>query len=215
MPTNKNAQLRYQILDRCFSDFLHKYTIDDLIDKVNEVLMDISGSQVSIRQIREDIKYMKDRVTYNAPIEAYPYEGRKCYYRYSDKNFSIFNNELSTEEVTSLRSTIDILSRFRGIPTNAWLEDVISTITNLAADMEDDVDMILALFRMGNQRIMPILRNDLKQRDIVALLSAIIAQEQRDELAPINWNMVLEEMWSQMTDDQKDSMLGKSNLGLN
>lgn len=101
MPTNKNAQLRYQILDRCFSDFLHKYTIDDLIDKVNEVLMDISGSQVSIRQIREDIKYMKDRVTYNAPIEAYPYEGRKCYYRYSDKNFSIFNNELSTEEVTS------------------------------------------------------------------------------------------------------------------
>lgn len=44
MPTNKNAQLRYQILDRCFSDFLHKYTIDDLIDKVNEGLMDISGS---------------------------------------------------------------------------------------------------------------------------------------------------------------------------
>ena len=128
MPTNKNAQLRYQILDRCFSDFLHKYTIDDLIDKVNEALMDISGSQVSIRQIREDIKYMKDRVTYNAPIEAYPYEGRKCYYRYSDKNFSIFNKELSTEEVTSLRSTIDILSRFRGIPTNAWLEDVISNL---------------------------------------------------------------------------------------
>ena len=25
MPTNKNAQLRYQILDRCFSDFHHKY----------------------------------------------------------------------------------------------------------------------------------------------------------------------------------------------
>ena len=101
------------------------------------------------------------------------------------------------------------------IKSTQKLEDIISTITNLAADMEDDVDMILALFRMGNQRIMPILRNDLKERDIVALLSAIIAQEQRDELAPINWNMVLEEIWSQMTDDQKDRMLGKSNLGLN
>ena len=101
------------------------------------------------------------------------------------------------------------------IKSTKKLEDVISTITNLAADMEDDVDMILALFRMGNQRIMPILRNDLRQRDIVALLSAIIAQEQRDELAPINWSMVLEEMWSQMTDGQKDRMLGKSNLGLN
>lgn len=128
MPTNKNAQLRYQILDRCFSDFLHKYTIDDLIDKVNEVLMDISWSQVSIRQIHEDIKFMRDRVTYNAPIKTFPYDGSKCYYRYSDRNFSISNNELSTEEVTSLRSTIDILSRFRGVPSNAWLEDVISSL---------------------------------------------------------------------------------------
>ena len=128
MPTNKNAQLRYQILDRCFSDYHHKYTIEDLIDKVNEALLDLCGTQISIRQIREDIKYMRDRVTYNAPIEAYPFDGRKSYYRYSDPTFSIFNNELSTEEVASLRSTIDILSRFRGVPNNAWLEDVISNL---------------------------------------------------------------------------------------
>ena len=96
MPTNKNAQLRYQILDRCFSDCHHKYTIDDLIEKVNEALFDLCGTQISIRQIREDIKYMRDRVTYNAPIEAYPFDGRKSYYRYSDPTFSIFNNELST-----------------------------------------------------------------------------------------------------------------------
>ncbi|WP_254795145.1 hypothetical protein [Xylanibacter ruminicola] len=72
MPTNKNAQLRYQVLDRCFSDFTHKYSIDDLIDKVNDVLYDLNGTEVSIRQIRDDIKYMRDRVTYNAPIKAYP-----------------------------------------------------------------------------------------------------------------------------------------------
>ena len=128
MPTNTNAQLRYQILDRCFSDFHRKYFIEDLMDKVNDALMDLYGTQISIRQIREDIKYMKDRVTYNAPIEVYPCEGRKCYYRYSDKSFSIFNNELSVEEVASLRSTIDILGRFRGVPANAWLEDVISNL---------------------------------------------------------------------------------------
>ncbi len=128
MPTNKNAQLRYQILDRCFSDFHHKYFIEDLIDKVNEVLRDLYGTEVSKRQIREDIKYLRDRVTYNAPIEAYPYDGRKSYYRYSDPAFTIFNNELSAEEIKSLRSTIDILSRFRGVPSNAWLEDVISNL---------------------------------------------------------------------------------------
>ena len=71
---------------------------------------------------------MRDRVTYNAPIVAYQYDGRKCYYRYEDMNFSIFNNELSTEEVEKLRSTIDMLSRYRGIPSHAWLEEVISNL---------------------------------------------------------------------------------------
>ena len=128
MSTNKNALLRYQILDRCFSDFKRKYEIQDLVDAVNEVLYDMYGSEVSVRQIRDDIKYMRDRVTYNAPIEAVPYDGKKCYYRYEDKNFSIFNNELSTEEVTTLRSTIEMLSRFRDGSRNAWLEEVISNL---------------------------------------------------------------------------------------
>ncbi len=32
MPVNKNAQFRYQILDRCFSDFRHKYDFDTLLE---------------------------------------------------------------------------------------------------------------------------------------------------------------------------------------
>ena len=128
MPVNKNALLRYQILDRCFSDFHRKYEIDDLLDKVNEALYDLYGTEVGLRQIRDDIKYMRDRVTYNAPIKAYQYEGKKCYYRYEDRDFSIFNNELSAEEVSSLRSTIDMLARFRDGSKNAWLEEVISNL---------------------------------------------------------------------------------------
>ena len=38
MPSNKNAQFRYQILDRCFSDFRHKYEFTELLDKVNDYL---------------------------------------------------------------------------------------------------------------------------------------------------------------------------------
>lgn len=128
MPTNKNALLRYQVLDRCFSDFHKKYEIDDLLDKVNEALYDLYGTEVSIRQIRDDIKYMRDRVTYNAPIVAYPYDGKKCFYRYEDRNFSIFNNELSTQEISTLRSTIEMLSKFRDGSKNAWLEEVISNL---------------------------------------------------------------------------------------
>ena len=142
MPINKNALLRYQILDRCFSDRHRYYEIKDLVDKVNEVFLDLYGTTVSLRQIRADITYMRDRVTYNAPIVAYQYDGRKCYYRYEDMNFRIFNNELSTEEVEKLRSTIDMLGRYRGIPSHAWLEEVISNLEyrfGIKANSEDVV----------------------------------------------------------------------------
>lgn len=129
MPTNKNAQLRYKVLDRCFSNFKHKYTIDELVDEVNESLSDLTGQVISLRQIRDDIKYMRDRVSYNAPIKAYPFgSGRQCYYRYEDPNYSIFDNELSVNEVKELRSTIEMLGKYRGTPTNAWLEEVISNL---------------------------------------------------------------------------------------
>ena len=88
MPTNKNALLRYQILDRCFSNRHRKYTIEDLVDAVNEALYDMYGSEVSVRQIRDDIKYMRDRVSYDAPIEAIPFDGKRCYYRYTDPDYA-------------------------------------------------------------------------------------------------------------------------------
>lgn len=129
MPTNKNAQLRYKLLDQCFSDFKHKYTIDELVDKVNENLSDLTGKEISLRQIRDDIKYMRDRVSYNAPIKAYPFgSGRQCYYRYEDPDFSIFDNELSVDELKELRSIIEMLGKYRGTPANAWLEEVISNL---------------------------------------------------------------------------------------
>jgi predicted DNA-binding transcriptional regulator YafY len=71
---------------------------------------------------------MRDSVSYNAPIKAIPYDGKKCCYAYSDSHFSIFKNELSVEEVENLRSTIEMLGRYRGLPDNAWLENVISNL---------------------------------------------------------------------------------------
>ena len=38
MPTNKNAQLRYQVLDRCLSNWSRRYYIEDLVEACNEAL---------------------------------------------------------------------------------------------------------------------------------------------------------------------------------
>ncbi len=123
MPVNKNAYLRYQILDQCFSNKHRKFSFDELVDFVSEKL----GYNISPRQIRDDIANLRIG-PYYAPIEATRYDGKKCFYHYTDSDFSIFKNELTTEELTNLRSTIEMLNRYRGIPANAWLEEVISNL---------------------------------------------------------------------------------------
>lgn len=123
MPVNKNAYLRYQILDQCFSNKHRKFSFDELVDFVSDKL----GYNISPRQIREDIANLRIG-PYYAPIEATRYDGKKCFYHYADSDFSIFKNELTTEELTNLRSTIEMLNRYRGIPANAWLEEVISNL---------------------------------------------------------------------------------------
>ena len=122
MPTNKNALLRYQILDRCFSSKV-RYSLD----KLQGVLEEKLGYSVSERTIRYDIENMRNS-PYDAPIEATPYDGKKCYYHYSDPEFSIFNVGLTYEELDKLLSTIQMLNRFRDTPANAWLGEVINKL---------------------------------------------------------------------------------------
>ena len=87
---------KYEINKLCRQTRTHSFVIQFWIDalaisdiniqlmtswrEVNEKLYDLSGTEVSLRQIREDIKFMRDSAGYNVPIEAYPLEGRKCYY---------------------------------------------------------------------------------------------------------------------------------------
>ena len=37
MPKSKNAEYRFQILDRCFSDFSHKYLFEDIYEFAGEI----------------------------------------------------------------------------------------------------------------------------------------------------------------------------------
>ena len=69
MPVNKNAQLRYRILDRCLKDWSRYYTIFDLQKAVNETFVDMYGKSVSIYTIRKDIEDMKERMGFDAPIK--------------------------------------------------------------------------------------------------------------------------------------------------
>ena len=129
MSTNKNATIRYQALDRCFRDFYHRYFLKDLIRACEVALNDYNGvnNGVSRRQIFDDIKYMESEAGWNIPLYRMR-EGKAVYYRYANKDFSINRQPLTEEEAQQLETAILTLKRFKGIPCNAWIEEVVSKL---------------------------------------------------------------------------------------
>ncbi len=125
MATNKNAVLRYNTLDKCFSNFGRQYFFDDLLEKVNETLLEFNPESTGIktRQLREDIKFMKSEAGYSAPIEVYN-DSIKPYYRYEEKGFSINNSPLNETEAQYLKSAISVLQRFEGVPQFEWINEI-------------------------------------------------------------------------------------------
>ena len=125
MSANKNAQLRYRILDRCLKDFSRMYGIDDLTDAVNESFLDLYGTAISTRTIRKDLSDLQDRMSFNAPIRMYRNTDNSCYYRYAAPDFELFSDNIDDEEVEQL---IMLFDKFRGIPSMGWVEETIARL---------------------------------------------------------------------------------------
>lgn len=124
MAVNKNALIRYKVLDRCFSNPGKKYFIEDLLTECNKQLLEIDPNSRGIqkRQLFEDIKYMESAEGWSAEIEKITF-GKRKYYRYADKNFSINNQPLNAAEIEQLHSAMDIISRFKGMPQFEWINE--------------------------------------------------------------------------------------------
>ena len=120
MAQGKNAYIRYKVLDRCFRDGRKRYYIEDLVDACNKELSGYDGSSVSDRTIREDISFMQRQAGGGVPLVK-KYDGHKVYYMYSDRNFSITEHPMSQSEAEMLSDTIQMLSRFKGLPNYEWL----------------------------------------------------------------------------------------------
>lgn len=125
MPTNKHASIRYQTLDKCFSNFGRRFFIEDLVDACCDALYEFEGIKdgVKKRQVQDDIRYMKSEQGWDIPLETHK-EGKRTYYRYENKNFSINSRGLNTTEIEQLTDTLAILSRFRGIPQFEWIQEM-------------------------------------------------------------------------------------------
>lgn len=125
MATNKNALIRYKVLDRCFRNPGKRYFINDLISECEKVLLEIDpdSNGISRRQIFDDIQFMESKEGWSIDLHKLR-NGKKVYYRYADMTFSINNMPLNELEINQLKSAMDILSQFKGMPQFEWVNEM-------------------------------------------------------------------------------------------
>ncbi len=126
MATNKHATIRYHALDQCFSNPGRNYFIEDLINACNNAIYEYTGIPEGIkrRQVFDDIKFMESEQGWSIPLEKIR-DGKRVYYRYSDKKYSIKKQTINESEANQLKETLSILSRFKGMPQFDWMEEML------------------------------------------------------------------------------------------
>jgi predicted DNA-binding transcriptional regulator YafY len=131
MATNKNALIRYKILDQCFRNPGRRYYLEDLMEACNKILQDISQEYkgISRRQLFDDIAFMESNEGWSIELERIR-DGHKIYYRYADMSFSINNMPLNELEITQLKSAMEILSQFQGMPQFEWINEMLPKLQN-------------------------------------------------------------------------------------
>ncbi|MFY8110381.1 MAG: WYL domain-containing protein, partial [Flavobacterium sp.] len=125
MATNKNAQIRYNTLDKCFRNSGKRFTVEDLVKACNEAIYEFTGKEDGIkkRQLYEDISFMESAQGWSIALEKTK-DGRKVYYRYEDPTFSISNQRLNETEANQLKEALLTLSRFKGMPQYDWIDEL-------------------------------------------------------------------------------------------
>ena len=110
MPRNKEALIRYRVINRCIRDYTY-VTKSQLIEACERAL-DISP--IGERTIEGDIHAMRydNGLGYYAPIKSD--RNRKAYY-YDPSDYSIDNIPLNDEELQSLTFAATLLDQFRNV----------------------------------------------------------------------------------------------------
>lgn len=121
MPVNKNALLRYRVIDACLTNPMRRYpSLEFIIEKIEEKL-DLS---ISPSQFNKDIQQMK-RI-YNAPLK---YDRTHAGYCYTEPEFSISEFPLTRAEIDALDYSTALLQQLKGTRMFQQFENAINKVT--------------------------------------------------------------------------------------
>lgn len=143
MPITRNALIRYQCLDQCFRNPGKYFSINELLEHCNHALREINPTSEGIkkRQLYEDIRFMESDQGWGICLERYKI-GRKTYYKYEDRSFSINNQPLNDLEAEQLKSALIILRRFKGLPQFNWINEILPKLDQSFGLSSNDQEII-------------------------------------------------------------------------
>lgn len=172
MATNRHAQIRYTILDRCFSNPGRLYDYEDLLNEVNSVLIDLGSKGIEKRQIQYDMEHMRSDAGWSVEFQDGLRKKRKKAWRYKDSKFSIANHPLNVNDTEQLETTLSILSRYKHREEFSWLEELIPRM-----------QQAFELVEKGESGIISYQENiDLKGREFIGPLFNLILKQKQIKL---------------------------------
>lgn len=136
MPINKNAYLRYRIIDELIST--RNYQRLDLLDKLNERLELENGAAVSKETLDNDLKILRSH--FKAPIQF----NRSRGYHYEQKGYRVFTNELDKSEIRALDFAIDVLNGNSHIALIREAQTVLNKIFRKASQHQGERRVIIS-----------------------------------------------------------------------
>lgn len=121
MPNSKNYSIREQVLDRYLGSG-RWYSRQQLEDFCNRALTERGESPVTSRTtLLNDMVAIANK--YAITIET-KRVGKIVFYRYKQRDFSIYKSELSEQEYHYLMEALNVLRRFKGMPQFDWVEEL-------------------------------------------------------------------------------------------
>lgn len=156
MPTNKNAFLRFKILDQLLSESVAaRYSMSDLTARCNEELKGKGFDSVSRRCLEKDLEFLQQEFGNIKRTRA----GKSTIVSYESRSDSIFNQKVSQSERKLLQAVSHILGRIDGLSDFDFLknlshneeldEPIISFETNSYLEKKELLPKLLGYIEMA------------------------------------------------------------------